>query len=125
MIRGIGLDTVSIQKTKKLLDLLGYSYTNSVFTKAENSNAIWQSNKEEYYATRFAAKEAVYKAIAPLTKSKTFDLRLVETLNHEDGSPYIHINEEMQIVLHEARVKQLFISITTEDDYASAFVIAT
>ena len=124
MIKGIGVDMVDISEIARLIDVFGNNYINHTFTKREVAVSREATNPAEYLATRFAAKEAVFKAIAHLTQKKTFDLRVVETLNESDGFPYISINEELQGLLEDAGVVSLFISITTEGDYATAFVVA-
>ncbi len=123
MTRNIGVDTVYIPRIKKLLDNYEEAFFRHTFTEAENRNAPQNFRKAEYYAGRFAAKEAVYKALAPLLKKKHFDLRIVETLHHEDGSPYIHITEEIEALMKEAEVSKILLSVTGEQDYATAFVI--
>ena len=125
MIKGIGIDTVSIRKTEKLIESLGSVYTDDIYTFQELQFAQKNPFPAEYLATRFAAKEAAFKAIAHLTKAKTFDLRCIETLNRNDGSPVITINDTMKPLLNEAGITNLYISITTEDNYATAFVIAS
>jgi phosphopantetheinyl transferase (holo-ACP synthase) len=45
-------------------------------------------------------------------------------LHEADGNPYINVNEQLQAILDEAGITKLHISITTEKDYAAAFVIA-
>lgn len=122
MIKGIGVDMVDIRDIKKYLK--NPSFEKHTFTDLEQQEAKKRANLAEYYATRFAAKEAVFKSIAYLTKTKGFDLRIVETLNREDGSPQVIINEKLNAIMKETGVKKLHISITTETDYAIAFVIA-
>jgi len=89
MIRGIGVDTVNITEIARCIKRDG-SYTAFIkrtFTKNEVLAAEKYAIPAEYYSTRFATKEAVFKAIAHLLPEKTFDLRIVETLSNEDGSP--------------------------------------
>jgi len=126
MIRGIGIDMVCISEMERLLSLETSkgAFERRTFTKAEQEAASERHNKTEYYATRFASKEAVTKAIAPLCKNTGYDLRIVETLNREDGSPYINITEPLLSILGDIQVDTLHVSITTEGDYATAFVIA-
>ena len=107
MILGIGIDTVQIPRMAKSLSIL--SFLNSVFTPAEIANE--HGNREEYYATRFACKEAVFKALGI-----KMDWRQVETLNREDGSPYVVMREEYGNV-------RIHISITTEEGLATAFCV--
>lgn len=123
MIKGIGIDTVYIPRIRALLDKGESSFFRYTFTEEENRLAPDGIRKAEYYAARFAAKEAVFKALAPLTEKKHFDLRTVESLHHEDGSPYIHITAEMERLLQEAQAEKILLSITTEQDYATAFIL--
>lgn len=124
MIKGIGIDTVDIHEMKRYLQEFD-SFILQTFTPAEIENAKKTSKQEEYFATRFAAKEAVFKSLAHLTSKKSFDFRLVETLNHEDGAPFINITEELSMIMNESGVTQIHISLTHETQYASAFVIVT
>ena len=123
MIKGIGIDTVYIPRIQALLDKGETSFFQHTFTAEENRLAPDTGRKAEYYAARFAAKEAVFKALAPLTAARHFDLRTVESLHHEDGSPYIHITAAMEQLLQEAQAEKILLSITTEQDYATAFVL--
>lgn len=126
MIKGIGVDTVSINEIARYIkgSTNSTDYIKRTFTKDEVLAAAKSPKQSEYYAARFAAKEAVFKAIAHLLPKKSFDMRIVETLNNEDGSPYIQINRVLQQILEESNIDKLHISITTEDSYATAFVIA-
>ena len=126
MIRGIGVDMVQISEIRRYLEseMLSKSFVKYTFTPGEMDAATSRPNQSEYYAARFAVKEAVFKAVAPLLPEKTFDFRIVETRNREDGSPYVHISDSLYPILEKAAVNTLHLSITTEGDYATAFVIA-
>jgi phosphopantetheine--protein transferase-like protein len=124
MICGIGIDTTTISEMADLLDGLGEGGFARMFTVGELSASYNAPDCAEYLATRFAAKEAVFKAVAHLLKKRHFDLRVVETLNRDDGSPYVNISSRLRDILNRAGVSNLLISITTEGDFATAFVIA-
>ena len=124
MTKNIGIDTVYIPRIEKLLNEDNTAFFEHTFTEAENSAAPETGRRAEYYAARFACKEAVFKAIAPLLKGSSFDLRKVESLHHEDGAPYIAIDDYLQKRMDEAGVTKLLVSVTTEQDYASAVVLA-
>ena len=124
MIRGIGIDTASINEVKGIAERLSKGALARMFTSAELEASCKKPAYAEYLATRFAAKEAVFKAVAHLLEEKYFDLRLVETCSRDDGSPYVSINDSFRDILNRAGVSSLFISITTEGDFATAFVIA-
>lgn len=125
MIRGIGVDTVSISEMRRISLAIGHGGMRHLFTAQELEDAPAQSDLlAEFLATRFAVKEAVFKAVAHLLEESCFDLRIVETRNRGDGSPYVNINEQLCRVLERAGVTDLFVSISTEGDLATAFVIA-
>ncbi|NLG04324.1 MAG: holo-ACP synthase [Clostridia bacterium] len=105
MIIGVGVDTVEISRIEQSIQI--EHFIHSVFTEGEIKNE--HGNRAEYYATRFACKEAVFKAL-----NRKLDFRTIETLNHEDGSPY---------VVNRYDVKNILISITTEAGLATAFCV--
>ena len=125
MIKGIGTDLVQISRIRRAMDTMSPGAFAHMFTEAELAVSKGKARPEDYLATRFACKEAVFKALAPLTVKKGFDLRIVETLNHSDGSPYIHITDPLRSVMEEAGVSTILVSISTEADLAQAFVVCT
>ena len=125
MVKGVGIDLVEIRRIRELMEKnTGGAFVRRTFTDAERKEASQRHDPAVYYAARFAAKEAVFKAVGPLTASKSFDLRIVETLNREDGSPCVSMTEKLMPILADAGVAVLHISITDEGDYAAAFVVA-
>lgn len=107
MIKGVGIDAVKIERIAHFFKI--DQFISSVFTQNEIQNE--HGNRAEYYATRFACKEAVYKALGiPI------DFRTIETLNRKDGSPYVVMKEEYN-------ASNIFISITVEDGLALAYCI--
>ena len=124
MIRGIGIDTVTISEMASVSANIGEGSLARLFTAGELAASRNALDSSEYLATRFAAKEAVFKAVAPLLEERHFDLRLIETLNRDDGSPYVNVSDHLRNILNQAGVGNIIISITTEGDFATAFVIA-
>ncbi len=124
MVKGIGIDAVAIKDIAELLERTTKGVVSRVFTQGELSAAQEKTNPAEYLASRFAVKEAAFKAIAPRLPDKGFDYRRIETRNHEDGSPYIYVDEFLSTILNRAEITTLFVSITTAGDMATAFVVA-
>lgn len=124
MILGIGIDMVRISEMKALLGNLSDGTLARIFSERERAECQQKTLPEESYAACFAAKEAVFKAVAHLLPEKSFDMRKVETAHREDGSPYIKTNPYMLAIMEKAGVHRLHLSITTEGDLAAAFVIA-
>lgn len=124
MIKGIGVDAVSISEMRRILSECS-AFEQKTFTEKEREEARTASDYAEYLATRFAAKEAVFKAVAHATSDKTFDLRIIETLNYEDGAPYVNATDGFASVLEDAGIGRVFVSITTECDLAICYALAT
>lgn len=105
----IGTDIVYIPKLKKIIDATP-TFVNKVYTSKEVDIANKIKEPYNFYATRFAAKEAIIKA----TDGK-YDFKEIEILKKEDGSPspIILINNDINIEL----------SLSYDNDYAIAFCI--
>ena len=88
-----GIDIIEIERVKQSIKETDGKFCDRVYTEKEieycESKKI---QKYQHYAARFAAKEAVLKAISQLLESK-FDIewKEIEILNDEDGRPYVNI----------------------------------
>ena len=124
MTKGIGIDMADVRELKRLCTDVGEAFVRRTFTEAERREALAAPDFHEYLAGRFAVKEAVFKALAHLTPEKTFDFRRVETLKREDGSPCVTITPFLAEIMEKAGADRLLVSITTQDPFAVAFVLA-
>ena len=86
-----GTDIIEIERIKESVETLKETFINKIYTKKEieycESKKI---AKYQHYAARFAAKEAIFKAISPILKNK-FEIswQNAEILNDINGKPYI------------------------------------
>ena len=83
-IYGIGTDIVNTIRIKQLLNKKKKIFKNRIFTDLEIKTCDKRINKIECYAKRFAAKEALFKAIG--LKSK-LNFKDVEINNNKSGAP--------------------------------------
>lgn len=125
MIRGVGIDMVTISDMERRVNRMTSGALARMFTAAELEASLTRGNRRaEYLAARFAAKEAVYKALAPSLRAGALELRRIEILNRQDGSPYANVEAEpLASAMREAGVSAIHLSITTEGDTAAAFVV--
>ena len=65
MIYGIGTDIVEISRIGQSIDRFGDKFINRIFTKHEQTAAQKRKDQTRFYAMRFAAKEACWKALSP------------------------------------------------------------
>ena len=105
-----------------MVEAMGDDYVTHVFGPAELAGK--PAPDAEYLTGRLAVKEAAFKALAHLTSERTFDMRIVETVDAEDGHPVIVPTEGLLEVMRKAGVTSLFVSITTEGDISTAIVVA-
>jgi holo-[acyl-carrier protein] synthase len=113
MIIGTGVDITEVKRLKQAIDRWGNGFLNRVFTDKELKNAKAHVNFFQHLAGRFAAKEAVFKALGEA------DLlwKDVQILNDKQGKPYC------AILNGKARNKDVHISISHVKSYAVANAI--
>lgn len=117
MIKGVGCDITKIERIEKLM--LNTLFTRKVFTSAEQAYVSTKSIQSA--AGLWAAKEAVSKALG--TGFVGFSMRDIEILHDENGKPYAELHEGAQKRFEELCGKQLYVSISHENDTAIAFAI--
>lgn len=123
MVRGIGVDMTDAREIERLIHVTKGAFLEQTFSANEKIESERRADTIDYLATRFAAKEAVFKALAHLLATKTFDFRRVEILNQEDGSPFVVIDDFMRGILKEAGCNSIELSLSTESNMAIAFVV--
>ncbi|RPI73348.1 MAG: holo-[acyl-carrier-protein] synthase, partial [Ignavibacteriales bacterium] len=64
MVIGIGIDIIEIDRIKKSLNDYGEQFLKKVYTPGEIEYCLGKKDKYQHLAARFAAKEAIYKAIS-------------------------------------------------------------
>ena len=64
MILGMGTDIVDARRIGRAIDHFPTRFINRIFTEAERHAAAALPQPHAYFAKRFAAKEAVYKALS-------------------------------------------------------------
>lgn len=89
-----GTDIIEVSRIEESITKFGDQFLNRIYTKNEieycNSKNVM---KYQHYAARFAAKEAIFKAISSKIDNKyDIDWKNIEILNKEDGKPYAVLN---------------------------------
>ena len=120
MIVGIGIDLIEIEKIAH--DLHSDVYLRKVFTEAEIAACQDSVNSAECFAGRFAAKEALMKAITNGIRQGVWFTH-IEVLNHENGQPYVQVSGQAEIRLNELGATNIHVSITHTKSAAAAVII--
>ncbi len=119
-----GVDIIHIARIQKALDLRGERFLNRVFTPSEI--AACRGHAREY-AARFAAKEAVSKALGvgmKIMASNGIGFHEVEILPDGNGQPHIYLHGWASARAKELGLSEWAVSLSHEREYAVAFVIA-
>jgi len=122
-ILGIGVDIIQNKRIQSLLK--NKRFINRTFSKNEIKLSKKISNKTNYFAKRFAAKEAFTKAIGTGFRNN-LNLRDIEVLNDKKGKPYFSKSIKIKkiiINIFKTEKYNLFLSISDEKDYSIAFTI--
>jgi holo-[acyl-carrier protein] synthase len=120
VIRGIGLDVVSVARMKRWLSASGLLER---FFHADELKLIGTKGGQAVLAlaARFAAKEAFGKALG--TGLKGFTLREIRVTNDSNGKPSLILcgNAEGEFLRRGGGI--IHVSLTHEHDYALAMVV--
>jgi holo-[acyl-carrier protein] synthase len=98
MVRGIGVDIIEIGRIQKSIENLGDGFLTKIFTPGEIQYCSSKNNAAQHFAARFAAKEAVSKALAT-GWSGDFAWKDVEVMNDPLGQPRITLSGKLKEAL--------------------------
>ena len=112
----LGVDIVLVDRINKILNSKKKSrFLNKIFSSSEISDSNNRQNQSEYFSGRFAAKEAIKKALSSYNEINMPSFKSLEILNSESGKPYVLISSERQ--------SNINISIAHDGNYAIAFCV--
>lgn len=114
-----GVDIIEIDRIKQSIEDTDGKFCERVYTQKEIEYCESKKmQKYQHYAARFAAKEAVLKAISQLLESK-FDIewKEIEVLNDEEGRPFVNLLKK------DIPIDEIDISISHCKTYAVASVV--
>ena len=115
-----GTDIIEIDRIKNSIDKFGKTFINRIYTKNEIDYCESKKNqKYQHYAVRFAAKEAIFKAISSELKEKyEVSWKDLEIVNDCNGRPIIKFNEDFF-----SNIESQDISLSHCKNYAVANVV--
>jgi holo-[acyl-carrier protein] synthase len=123
MVIGHGIDIVEMRKIEYLLARSGGEWTEGAFTAAEREQADPPPNHLQYFAGRYAAKEAVAKALGTGFSDDVAWLD-IEILRQPAGSPEVRLSGGALEAATDLGVSRWLVSISHSGDYAVASALA-
>ncbi len=120
MIFGIGIDIVKVERMREAVVRWGERFLRRVFTGKEISYCYEKKSPFPSLSVRFAAKEAVIKALGSRGSVRFRD---IEILNDTHGKPTVFAHGELHSVLIRNSIRRVHLSLSHEKDYGVAFVV--
>lgn len=129
MIHGIGTDIVEIKRVRDAVEKWGERFLKKIFTESEISYCYKKKDPSPHLAVRFAAKEAVVKALSNSAHKaqsaerglKFANLKNIEVLNQPTGKPFINLLGSLKASFHDKFI--IHLTLTHERSYAIATVV--
>ena len=124
-IFGLGTDIVNIKRLERILKKKRNTFKSRVFSKNEILYCDKKKNPFPFYAKRYAAKEALSKALGTGIR-KGINFKDIEVSNNNFGKPYIKLRGSTANFLKKkikAKKYSIYLSLSDDIPWAQATVI--
>jgi holo-[acyl-carrier protein] synthase len=121
VVIGIGVDLVEVDRMRTVLARTP-TMAERLFTPGERTYAESANDPSERYAARFAAKEAVMKALGVGLGS--VDWHDIEVVRSDSGAPELVVTGRAQVLAAEAGVTRWLLTLTHTASMAEAIAVA-
>ena len=122
MIVGVGSDIFEVARLRSELRYEGKRIREVIFTPNEIAYCETKRYPEQHYAARFAAKEALLKALA-IDGQGGFFWQEIEVINEQSGRPGIHLHGSLKQRASELALERIHLSLSHTRAHATAHVI--
>jgi len=128
MMIGMGSDLIDIRRIEKTLERFGERFTNRIYTELERTKSDKRMNRAASYAKRYAAKEAMSKALGTGFRRGVYwsDMGVI---NLPSGKPTMALTggaaERLDEITPEGMKAVIELTITDEPPLAQAIIIIT
>ncbi len=120
MIYGIGIDIVKIERMKTADEKWGRKFFEKFLTENEIAYCFKKSVPYPSLAVRFAAKEALIKAIG---SEISFIMKNAEVVNNEKGRPSLKIMGELEGFFKAKGIEHCHLSLSHEKEFGVASIV--
>jgi holo-[acyl-carrier protein] synthase len=122
MIIGTGVDVVEITRFRKVMERLKDRFIQKLFTAGEQQFCLGHRDPVPHFAARFAAKEALFKALGTGWARGVTWLD-VEVLRERQGAPALLLHGEAEKLSTGKGAHKVHLSLSHTDNWAVATVI--
>lgn len=124
MALSVGVDVVELARLQRAVDRFGYRFLARIYTAEE---LVYARGRVPELAARFAAKEAVSKALGVGMRHLSahgIGWHEVEVLGDLRGKPLLRLSGRARELARELGLREWAVSLSHERDRALAFVVA-
>ena len=120
---GLGIDLVSVPRFRESVESGGQAFLDRIFTADEQEACLRRKAPHPSLAARFAAKEAVMKALGTGWGA---GVRFcdIEVRSDDAGAPRLELHGRAAELCAEAGFADLRVSLSHTDEQATAVVVA-
>ena len=122
MYGGVGTDIVQVQRIAVLMQDRGAAFLERWFTAQEIKYCSGKAVPSRHFAGRFAAKEAVRKAL-PIAWAGSLPWRSIEIVNDPHGAPSVSLSGAILDAANGAGVGEIKVSVSHCHEYATAVAL--
>ena len=123
-ILGIGTDLVDISRIEKSYQQYNMNFAKRMLSPVELEKFSDVKHPVHYLAKRFAAKEAIVKALGTGFRDEVM-LTGISILNDEQGAPFVEFEGKTKSYIENLGPVTIHISVSDEKNHCLAFAIAT
>jgi holo-[acyl-carrier protein] synthase len=121
MTIAIGTDIIDIQRIADAVERQGDKFVQRILTQSEISEYQARSYSLSFLAKRFAAKEAIAKALGTgIGRGISFQHMII--LNNAEGAPQVELQDNAAERLNQLDGTNVLLSLSDEKNYAIAYV---
>lgn len=120
---GIGCDIIECDRIGQMIDKHGETFLQRVYTADEIAYCCGRKSANQHYAGRWAAKEAVLKALGT-GWAHGIQWTDVEVVNQQGGRPVIVLRGQALSISQQQGIAEMMISISHCRNYATAYATA-
>ena len=121
-VMGIGIDQIEVARIRDSLEKHGAHFLDKIFSSTEQTYCREKADPAPHLAARFAAKEAVSKALGT-GFGKEFGWLDSEVVNGDEGQPILRFSEKGRALLEKKGATEALVSLTHLESIASSIVV--
>jgi holo-[acyl-carrier protein] synthase len=117
MLKGLGVDIVSLKRIERSIENSGKVFLDKVFTEWEQERAKNHPRPSAYFALTFAGKEAIFK-LFHIGWETGVKMNEIEIRDGPHGEPIPELSGTFAEIARQKNVTEILLSLSYEDEYA-------